>query len=798
MHCSVEFDGYRVSLRHNGVCEDTIELGNDAPCEPGEDEGDCPVRAHPFPPPPPQPPFPPPQSPPPPKARFVPVGDASPAQDGATPLLFGGAQQTVQFEGGMLLAGDVVEFVPLSSECKRSTIDVLGSGHRRLESPTGREICSMSGSTSSFTNPAYMDVRNASDHMRPQCARSCELDPRCKFTSVYAYTATNQQTCRNFDACDEYDDVGMPTQWLTWEAPKRGTFDVLDDNLQATFTLATNSRFVLCLQRAASPDTVVKIEHVEVRTVSDSPLSPPRTPPPPSPVPPAPLPSPPLPRPPPTPAPPQHVRVCTDSCAVPSPRGTLVFANDGHCDDDGACPFGSDCSDCGERFALMPPPPPFEPPPPPDPPLRGVARTTDFLELALNSNSIASMICNDNCFDGNVVADSSPHVFFDTSINEDLLDWNDIRPRVQRVIGKFLRVYPEDAPQSQDAILYTTQKFETLLQLSEAGTQEASNRPTTYPNRVKVQLDGGLVGVGCYHFFAELCFRLPGAGSVAYDGLSIAIEQPLGSVVARVQVGSVFMQNIQQLHNFAPADNPHVCFDVQAPLDGSDSFHFVMDGRDFNENDMDSIFVADSSVLRCYVPSTNLPAAPAPPPSQVVFLNELLPTNGTTRLVSFRPTPSTISSIPVYYHENGIGLDLRPRSSWTDVVQYYEWLGFAIPSASYPAGCTRLKGTLFVSRADDTATGGMLFRFREYVVETPLPYTSPSSIASMYAGGPVDTEAVFNVAYGATDVSGQASFDVSLRSSTRFVEIEMDSKLFTDEQALQNVQIGPASQLMCQ
>ena len=79
---------------------------------------------------------------------------------------------------------------------------------------------------------------------------------------------------------------------------------------------------------------------------------------------PPPVPSTPPPEPPPPPLPPQ---VCNDQCSQSG------WAKDGVCDDGGpgaeydGCETGTDCTDCGIRFAPSPPPLPPPLPPPPSP-----------------------------------------------------------------------------------------------------------------------------------------------------------------------------------------------------------------------------------------------------------------------------------------------------------------------------------------------------------------------------------------------------------------------------------------------
>ena len=99
---------------------------------------------------------------------------------------------------------------------------------------------------------------------------------------------------------------------------------------------------------------------------------PPRNPPPPPPpsppmpslpppaLPPSPPPPPPLPPPSPPPWPPVDF-ICLDTCGGDAYSGTglhaIEYTNDQHCDDGGegssfdACPYGTDCTDCGRRWA---------------------------------------------------------------------------------------------------------------------------------------------------------------------------------------------------------------------------------------------------------------------------------------------------------------------------------------------------------------------------------------------------------------------------------------------------------------
>ena len=134
-----------------------------------------------------------------------------------------------------------------------------------------------------------------------------------------------------------------------------------------------NARWEFVTLRLAGSDarflTVAEIEVFENVISPPSLPAPPRPPPSPT-LPPSPHPSsPPAPPPPAPPPAPPPLCECNDSCES--------HARDGSCDDGGAgsqhsaCPFASDCSDCGLRCPEprtppgLPPPAPFAPPPAP-------------------------------------------------------------------------------------------------------------------------------------------------------------------------------------------------------------------------------------------------------------------------------------------------------------------------------------------------------------------------------------------------------------------------------------------------
>jgi len=128
-------------------------------------------------------------------------------------------------------------------------------------------------------------------------------------------------------------------------------------------------------------------------------LMPPPSSPPEFPSPPSPPPTPPSPPSPPAspPSPPSTPSVCSDEC---------LYADDGFCDDGGPgaqlylCEYGSDCSDCGIRPALMPPPssppelpsPPSPPPTPPSPPSPPASPPSPPSPPSMPS------VCSDECF----------------------------------------------------------------------------------------------------------------------------------------------------------------------------------------------------------------------------------------------------------------------------------------------------------------------------------------------------------------------------------------------------------------
>ena len=94
----------------------------------------------------------------------------------------------------------------------------------------------------------------------------------------------------------------------------------------------------------------------------------------------------------------------------------------------------------------------------------------------------------------------------------------------------------------------------------------------------------------------------------------------------------------------------------------------------------------------------------------------------------------------------------------------------------------------------------MLFRVKEYEAE-PVPYVTAFTYAQLYSTGPLDpaTEPPsFQAMYGASDASEGAFFDVSIRATTPFVEIEIDAKPFTPSYYLQTVQFDPSTHLLCQ
>ena len=105
---------------------------------------------------------------------------------------------------------------------------------------------------------------------------------------------------------------------------------------------------------------------------SPSPSSPPPSSPPPSPLPSSPPPAspPPSPSSPPTPPP----MLCSDTCSKHASGPGGAYDKNGYCQDGGdratgsSCAYGTDCTDCGPRFALPPSQPPPVPPPSPSPP----------------------------------------------------------------------------------------------------------------------------------------------------------------------------------------------------------------------------------------------------------------------------------------------------------------------------------------------------------------------------------------------------------------------------------------------
>lgn len=808
LHCTVDFGGHRVSLKHNGKCEDTIALGPDAPCAPGEDEGDCPTRAFPFPPPPPSQPSPPPASPPPPDLSLSVA--ATDLQNGEGTTVAANKEFSFTLTGGQAqaVAGTSVDFVIAADDCPpsfaTSQLDDLGSRFRRTSVSCAAPDSGPLLVGFVLVNDAGSASRDhATTQLEEQCADACMNEPLCKFVSVEYFSQSSElqfsaslHRCKLLSACASSEASAAATVRNTWQAPDKGTFTVLGADLVGSATLPPDQERTIC---ATVEGAAYRSRSFHIRTVIVPPSPPPRPPPPPPPLPPLPMVPPPPQRPPPRPATPSEFMTCANTCGfVDSSGASLSYASDGVCDDEdgGHCTRGTDCADCGIRYDPFPPSPPPPPPPPPlEPPALGGIRSTSFLDLVtLASNAPTpsrenydwSRVLNGLYPDD--VDDLQQHWYnsgtygngfkmrlieytFDFATTADVADATHVWPTGSNV--NVLNVA-------------TVASTETLYDwpLPMRPMRPAAHLDiTASPNTVRWELPESLVGRSCFAMHGEICARFPYQSVIFnHDGCTMTIEQPLGNIIFSASTRRVWRAGIGAKSYFK-----YLCFPFGVALDGSDHFYLQVDTHTYNRNlnvqpwpaptqtkqleDTVAIRVEQSHVL-CHEAVNFAPPGPPAPDQNTVHV--VLPLagmllRGGIRQVYTDGLNTAGEDVTGWFDAPsgvfGVEVTLRPWNGQKQVI------AFDIDSTAV-SYCYRLKGKVYVRTSDAANAGGAQIQVKQISPTHALDFTG-ATYAKPYSEHDTVPDGVY-ANYATTSVPGLVD-DVQFAQVD--VRLEQDSSV---------------------